>query len=800
MVELRYSIRSLLRTPSFALVAILSLALGIGANVTIYSIGSALLDQPIAGARDVDRLVRIYRGSHSPLQYTDIARLRAETAAFSQVAGERLMAVAVANGAGTDRVQASLTTEGYFTMLGTRPELGRFFGSADSVEDAAIVVVSHAFWRNRLGGDPMIVGRSVRVNDRAFTVIGVAPPEFASSIFLWRADLWFPPSAAEILIGMPFERWGGSLYTTARLAPTATFASANAAVRTVAGRLAAEDPEGHQRFSLRVDQARGITAELRGPAVVASAFMMTVVVLVLLIACANVANLLLARAASRRRDISVRIALGAGRARLVKQLLGESVLLAVAGGALGLLLAYWTTGLLTAFVLARSPEPIALDVTPDGRVIAFTLGVSMLSAIVFGLAPALRATSMEILPVLREEAPQSTTRSRGRRVLVGVQITLCTVLLACATLFLRSLANGRVIEPGFDPHGVYDVSIDASSRNYDADRLRAFFEELRTRADAIGGVRFATLAALVPLGGSNMQTSTWIEGRPTAPDAPPVLPYFNIVAPDYFQTLGIPVVAGRGITADDSPAAAGAVVINARMASHFWPGESPLGKRVSTAGPSGPWMTVVGIARDTKYNSLGEALPDYMYLSFAQHSRSEMFLQVRLDPQKVVSAETFRRLVHDLDPRLPPPTVALLQDDMRIVLLPAQLAAGLLGAFGLLALLIASVGIYGVASYEVAQRTRELGIRAAMGATARDLVRLVLGESMRVVGIGALIGLGLALGAARLLASQLYGVGAADPVTFLAMPAFLALVAVVATLIPARRATRVDPVDALRAE
>jgi predicted permease len=801
MSDLRYALRALARTPSFALVAVLSLALGIGANVTIYTVANAFLEQPIAGAQDVDRLVRIYRGDHSPLQYADLARVRAQRTAFTDVAGERLMAVAVAKAGGTDRVQASLTTNGYFRMLGVRPALGRFFGAADSVEGAPVIVISYAFWQNWLAADPVVIGRSLRVNDRAFTIIGVAPPEFASSIFLWRADLWFPPRAATLLIGMPFDAWGGSLYTTARLARGVTATHASATLATVAARLVAEDPRGHERFTLRLGGARGITAELRPATVAASSFMMVVVLLVLLIACANVANLFLARAASRRREISVRTALGASRGRLVRQLLVESVLVATAGGALGSLFAIWAAELLRNFVVARSPEPIALVVSPDGHVIAFALGVSILSAMAFGLGPSLRATALDILPVLREEAPQSTGRSRTRRTLIAAQMALCTLLLACATLFLRSLANARVIDPGFDAHGVYDVSVDVSSRNFDQERTRAFYDELRARAAATPGVRSATIAAVVPLGGTNMQVGSWVEGRDVGAGArAPMAPNFNIVGRDYFQTLGVALVAGRAFEASDGATAPGVVVVNAHMAAHLWPGDNAIGKRISLEGATGPWLTVIGIVRDTRYNSLGESTPDFMYLPFAQHARAEMVLQLRADRAGAIPAATFRALVHDLDPRLPPPTIASLEDDMRIVLLPAQLAAGLLGAFGLLALLIASVGIYGVASYEVAQRTRELGIRAALGATARDLVRLVVGQSMRVVAIGALIGLGCALGAARFLTTQLYGVHATDPFTFVAMPLFLAIVALVATIVPARRATQVDPVEALRSE
>jgi predicted permease len=384
-------------------------------------------------------------------------------------------------------------------------------------------------------------------------------------------------------------------------------------------------------------------------------------------------------------------------------------------------------------------------------------------------------------------------------VLIAVQMTLCTVLLACSMLFLHSLINARVIDPGFDSRGVLDASVDISSRNLSPERGRAFYEELRTRASRLPGVGSATLAAIVPLGGSNMQVGTWLEGGDASAQRPAVLPGFNVVAPSYFETLGIPVLSGRAITVDDRAETPATVVVNEQMARHLWPNQSPIGRRISLEGPTGPWLTIVGVVKNTKYNSLGESPRDFMYLPFAQYFRNEMILQVRANSASL-TPKTLRDLVRDLDARLPPVSASSLADDMRIVLLPAELSAALLGTFGILALLLGSVGIYGVTSYSVAQRTREMGIRAALGATARDLVQLVASQSMRVVVIGGAIGLVLAFGAARLLTSQLYGVSAVDPLTFVAMPVVLFGVALVATLIPARRATRADPAEALRSE
>ena len=800
LTDLRYAIRVLFRTPTVSVLAILSLALGIGANVTIYTIANAFLDQPIGGANDVNRLVRVYRGDHSPLMYSELERLRGEHTVFSGVAGERLNAVAVDVGGTIQRAQASLVTDGYFAMLKVRPELGRLFDARDSSDAAPVIVISHAFWRDRLGADSSVIGRALRVNDRPLTIIGVAPPEFASSIFLWRADLWVPPSSAPMFIGAPFSQWGGSLYTTARLADGVTLDRARSTVATLAARITADSARPNERISFRVEPARGIVVELRGPTVLASSFLMLVVAMVLLIACANVANLLLARATARRRELGVRAALGAGRGRLVRQLLIESLLIAGAGGVLGLIAASWVAEVLMRFLVARAPEPISVDVTPDGHVLLFALGVSVVSAVVFGLLPALRATSADVSPVLREEATQTTGRSRARGILIGAQVALCTVLLACSTLFLRSLVNARVIDPGFDSTGIIDVALNLSSRNLQHDQGRAFFDELQARAAALPGVREAAIAALVPLGGSNMQVGLWVDGRAASGPRAPFTPGFNVVGAGYFETLGIPVIRGRGVSRDDRPTGPGVVVINEQMAKHLWPNESAIGKRVSVEGATGPWLTVVGVARNTRYTSLGERVPDFMYLPFAQHYRSEMILQLRTAGATPAMAATLRDLVHALDPRLPPVTVSSLADDMRIVLLPSELGAGMLGVFGLLALLLASVGIYGVTSYSVAQRTREMGIRSALGATARDLVVLLARQSMRVVLVGAGIGLLLAFVAARLLTSQLYGVRSTDPLTFVVMPTLLLAIALVATLVPARRATRVDPAEALRTE
>ncbi len=796
MNDLRYALRALLRTPGFTAVAILSLALGIGANVTIYTIANAFLARPVPGVTDPSRLVRIYRGPHSPLQYRDLEFIRDNSEVFSGVTGEKLMPVALANEDGVDRVLGALVTEKYFPTLGVRPAAGRLSGF-DAPEPG--VVLSYSLWQRKFGGNPRVVGQIIRVNNHPLTVQGVAPADFTSSMALWRADLWLSPAAAETVAGVPFARWGGSLYTTARLRPGLSLDQANAALRTLAYRIVAQDSARDRDFTLRADRANGVAAELRPAAMAASGFLVFVVGLILLIACANVANLLLARAAGRKREIAVRVALGARRSRLVRQLLTESALVTLAATLAGSAVAVWSANLLGGYIMARSPEPVLLSFTPDLTVLLLTLALALFTMLLFGLLPAIRATAVPVLPVLREAAPQSSGRSRLRSALVGIQLALCTILLACATLFLRSLANARVIDPGFNTTGIVDVPIDLGPRQLDSARGADFYRRLLEQAKALPGVQSATLAAVVPLGGSNMQMRTWTPEAGGGDDRAAFAPYFNVVGPDYFGTLGIALVAGR-----DFEGTSDVAIVNETMARTLAPDgpvANALGRRFSFSGANGPWVSVIGVVRDTRYNTLGEKTPPFMYLPFAGNYRAEMVLQVRTSADgETALRRTLPGVVRQLDPQLPPVTATPLAQDIRVALLAAQIGAALLGTFGGLALLLATMGIYGVASYTVAQRTREIGIRSALGASAPRVVRMLLGQSLRVALIGTGIGLVLSVAAARVISSQLYGVGPTDPVTFLGTPALLAAVALLATLVPALRATRVDPVVTLRSE
>jgi predicted permease len=526
-------------------------------------------------------------------------------------------------------------------------------------------------------------------------------------------------------------------------------------------------------------------------------FLMCVVSLVLLIACANVANLLLARATDRRREISIRLALGATRFRLTRMLLTESVLLSLLGGAAAMLLSLWSTRLIRS--IAPAEFPVEIDIAPNGAVLAYAIGLSVLTGVFFGLAPALRGTAQDLSSAIKDEAaPQGFRRSRLRAAFVTAQVTLSLVLLVGATLFLRSLAKARAIDPGFETQHLLDLRTDVSLLQYDQKRGERFYVQLLERARALPGVRSASFAELIPLEGSNKESAIWIEGQAEPPRDRMPRAYFNDVGPGYFGTLDVAIVRGRELTAEDGPGAPGAIVVNEAMVRRYWARENPLGQRVSMSGPSGPWMQVVGVARNTKYNTLGEETPPFFFRSMLQHYHAERVLHARIDGDPAPVRRALQSITRDLDPSLPPSEARPVTDDMALSLLPARAGAIVLGAFGLLALALAVVGIYGVSSYAVAQRTREIGIRSALGAQQAQLIRMVISEGMRLVLVGTGLGIASALALWRLVASLLYDVSPGDPLTFTAAALALILVALLATWIPARRAAHVDPVVALR--
>ena len=796
LADLRFAARHLGKHPVFAISVLLSLALGIGVNTTVFSISNAILFRAPQAA-DANELVRVYVNHHSPFRWPDYQRLKRDSGVFSHVIAETVQPVSFAESGDSQRALAAVVSGDYFTALGLTPSAGRFPHTDREDQPGAVpqVVLSHAFWANRFGSDPSVIGRTVQLNGRGFEVRGIAPIGFTTAQVLWAPDVYVPISETVSLLGRGPDVLSGGLYLTARLAPGVSRDVANTRVAGLFAEAAREDSARLARQSWRVDAAVGANAELRGPVTLVSAFLMTIALAVLLVAAFNVGNLVLARNASRARELSVRIALGASRARVIRQLLVELALIASLGAALALLATRFTTALLVRFIPADTG--VQLSTGADGRVVVFTLLLVVLVVGVSGLGPALQSSRVDISSALRDGAAGSSARrTRLRRLFLGLQVAVSTVLVACAGLFLHSLRNADRIDAGFDTARILNAPIELG-RGRDAAAGAALVAQVHSRVRELPGVVGVTGASIVPLSGSNAESAMYLEGD--AADAQRQT-YTVSVTPGYFSTMRMPLLRGREFTESDRAGATPVAIVNETMEKQLWPGASAIGKRISMGGATGPWLEIVGVSRAIRYNSLGETPPVFLYVPFEQVGNDALTLHIVLaDGASVPSVSAgVISAVRALDPAIPPPTVRLLSDEQRIVLVPARLGAGLTGAFGGLALLLAAVGIFGVAAFDVSLRRRELGIRSALGAPASSILRAVLGETVRTVLAGAVVGLALAMVLGRLLSSQLYGVSAIDPATFLVTPLVLVVVAVAATLAPAHRAVRIDPADALR--
>jgi putative ABC transport system permease protein len=794
--DLRHGTRGLRKDPAFALVAAISIGLGVAANTTVFSVVNAVLLRPIPGAH-APRLARVYVNHHSPFDWHDLQWFRERATSLEFLIGERHNAMSF-RAAGTgepERIHASYVTHGYFPALGARVALGRAFDVDEAGAAEAVGVLSYSFWQRRFAGDSSVIGRRVLLGGYPITIVGVAASDFRSSVMMWTPDVIVPFAIAPRITGRKLDDFGGSFYATARLRDGVSRDAAESELRGLMAQLAPTDKQRYEGMTVRLDDIRGVNAELRGGAIAISAFMMAMVAMVLLIACANVANLLLGRAAARRTEIGVRIAIGAGRSRLVRQLLTEALLLAAIGSALGFAAAWALTRVIPAAVPAEAGLDSAFFV-PDTRVLVFTGVLCIVTTLLFGTMPALSAASPNVVSLLKgDELP--TRRRRGA--LVITQTALCVVLLAVATLFLRSLASMRGVDHGFRAEGVVDVDVDLTLAGHSLDRTHAFDGILRG-ASTLPGFESATFAAVVPLTGSNMETQVVPEGMTAGSRREYPSTYFNIVGPRYFETLRTPLRRGREFLSTDVEGAPRVAVANETAARKLWPNTEALGKRFHWGGPDAPLVEVVGIARDADYVTPGEATKPTIYMPYAQEQRGEMTLQVRTNADLPQVRRAIAIILGTWAPTLPPPPVVRMVDDMSITLLPVRAAAVLLGAFGMLALVLAAAGIYGVSAYSVARRRREIGIRAALGATRARLIRMVLWESGRRVFIGAAIGSLITVAVAAGLSRVLYGVRPVDPLAYTAVVVVICAVALVATFGPARRAAGADPVAAMRRE
>ncbi len=819
--DLRYGVRMLLKNRGVTLIAVLSLALGIGANTSVFSIVNGLLFRPLRGVEAPAQLAALYTSDYSgPLygasSYPDYLEFRDRTNAFDGLLAHTIRPMSLSEGGGeAERVLSAVVTGNYFEVLGVRALAGRTFTRGEDETPAAppVAVISHNLWQRRFGSDPALVGKTLVLSGQLFTVVGITPPDFTGTIIGIAPDLFVPVNMHARALGEARgleERGNRSLFVMGRLKPGVGLDQAQANLDVLASNLKEAYREQWtnlrgegRRVTLLPESASRVPPQISTPVFGVVGLLTGVVVFVLLIACANVANLLLARAAARRKEIGIRIALGASRKRLVQQLLTESVLLALVGGAAGLLASLWAIDLLVSYAPTTAPVPLALDFAPDLRVLAFAFGLSILTGVLFGLAPALQATQSNVLPALKDEslaAGRAPRRFGLRNLLVAAQVASSLVLLIGAGLFLRSLQNAQSIDPGFRTDNVLVMTPEIKIQGYDETKARDFYRRLLERTEGLPGVRSATLAEVLPLSFNSQRSGIYVEGYERRPGEEMEVDV-NRVGTRYFETMGIDLILGRDFTPGDREGAPGVVIVNESFARRFYRGDqNPLGKRISVSGREGPLMEIVGVARDTKYNTLGEAPLPYFYLPHGQHPSTEMSLLANTyaDPRALLGA--VRGEIRALDRDLPVSNAQTLNENLGGALLLPRLGAALLGVFGLLALLLASVGLFGVMSYSVSRRTREIGIRLALGAQTSDVLKLVLVESLGLVLSGVVLGLIIAFAITRVLASLLYGVSPVDPVTFAGVVTLLVAVAMLASYIPARRASKVDPMVALRYE
>jgi predicted permease len=805
--DLRYGLRMLLKNRGMTAVAVLSLALGIGANTAIFSLIDRLLVRPLP-VDEPQRLVTLNKGVAPDLfnkfTYLDYVDYRDQNDVFDGLVCFAEVAMNLSERGETERVGGLRVSGNYFSAIGVAPALGRgFLPEEERAAGAApVAVLSYGLWQRRFGADPAVVGREITLNGQGCMVVGVAPAEFSGTIRGAAPDIYVPIKP----VNSRNQYW---LLLMGRLKRGVSLEQAQAAMNVLGPQIAARypRPDGSPRIEppfLFEDGSPGHTYLLRKLSFPLK-LLMGIVALVLLIACANVANLLLARAAARRKEIAIRMAIGAGRGRLIRQLLTESLLLAVLGGGAGV----WLAGPIGTLLASFTPptySTISLEGGLDGRVLSFTFCLSLLAGVIFGLAPALGASRTSLVDALKDgrEAGRGLRRFNPRKLLVVGQVALSLLVLIGAGLCVRSLQKLQAIDAGFDSARTLVMSLDLAPSGYDEARGQLFYQQLVARVTGLPGVESASLAQMTPLGDDLLTRRTAIEGYEPQ-EGENMSFYYNVVAPRYFETLRTPLASGRDFTPQDRAGAPQVVIINETVAGRYWPNEDAVGKRLIFGNYRGSPiplqnLEVVGVVKDSKYLELTEQARRMMYLPLAQSYRPGMRLHVRTsqDPTGIVAA--IRGEVQKLDAGIPVFNIKTLREQKSSSLYTARLAAMLLSLFGGLALLLASIGLYGVMAYVVGRRRREIGIRLALGAQQRDVFGLMIKEGMSLVAVGVVLGLGAAIAATRVLSTFLYGVEAIDVGTFIGVALLLGVVAMFANYLPARRAARTDPIQALRAE
>lgn len=817
--DVHYALRGLRKNPGFAVVCLLTLALGIGANTAMFTVFNAVLIRPVPGVANPGGLVILERlQKNNPdfsFGYPDYLDYRDQNQSFSGLAARCRTALTLSRGT-TERITGELVSGNYFSVLGVNPALGRLIAPEDVLteDEAPVVVLSYVIWQRVFGSDPEVAGKNILLNGQRFTVIGVAARKFAGTTVGSPTDVWLPLTMQ--LAAMPgmsrgvlHNRNAGWIEIFGRLKPYVRLDTARGELQIIAGRLAAAYPASNEHRSVDVIPSFGMDPDDRDALQKFFGLLIASVGILLLISCSNVANLLLSRSDSRRREIAVRLALGASRGRLVRQLLTEGLLLSFLASALGLLLAPWAGNLILAF---RQPLYALhnVDTAPDARVLAFALSVALLTGVFFSLAPALQSSKPDLVVTLKDNTPGAGRRSRLRSLLVASQVALSLVLLIVAGVTVRRMQKIVNQNPGFTTSHILMMSVSPSIQGYSETRGERLYEELLARVEGIPGVRSASLAVTVPPEDWSTRVSIFYEGQ-----VPP-LDYFrghefevgirvdmNTVAPNYFKTMGISMLRGRDFTERDKSGAPLVAIVSQQLAQRLWPGENAVGKRIewpSWQGEPRQPLEIIGVSADARYRSLMADAPLLLYVPEFQNYSGRQTLVVRTaaDPEQLLGA--VRSAVASLDQNLPVFAVKTMSEQMGDSLWQPRMAAGMLGSFSIFALILAAVGLYAVVSQWMGQRTREIGIRMALGAKPRDVMRLTLGYGAGLALSGIAAGILFASLLTRFVSALLFGRSSSDVLTVAVIAVFLLLVALAACFVPARRAMRVDPMVALRHE
>lgn len=815
--DVRFGVRMFRKSPGMSAVALLSLALGIGVNTAIFSLVNVVLLRPLP-AEAPEQLISVYttdRNSadileNSHLNYTDF---RERNQVFSGLMDYTTIPLTIDQAGQKERVTGQLVSGNYFDVLGVRPARGRAFLPDEDRTPGAnpVAVVSHNFWTRRMNADPDAVGKVIKINEHSFTVVGVAPRSFTGVDLSIVPEIWLPQMMHHEAAPGTETRYTNRrflfLSVVGRLRPGVSLAQAHESMNALASQLAEAYPNENAGRGVKLVALSEMRLNPDGNNVLfrVSVLLLSIVGTILLIACVNVANLLLARATSRRKEIAIRLALGSSRARLVTQLLTEALLLSAAGGLLGLGLAYLTKDLLWVLIPPNF-QMGGVGIALDARVLLVTLALSVASGLLFGLFPGLQASKPELVSTLKTDIASATAGRSStftlRKALIVVEVALCVVTVVVATLFLRSLSNAQQIDPGFKVDNVLLTTVDISLKNYtEAESeayARQFYPQLVERIRNLPGVGQAVISRSRPFEKGFLR-SVFVEGSENPDDQKGVLMRANIVGAGYFKTLGIPLLGGREFADTDRFDTPTVVIINEAMARRFWPNQDAVGKRLKLIRDKEP-REVVGVVRNTKVNSLTEQEPPYLYLPLSQHYTPTATIYARTTSAPEQLAAAVRREVQTLDPSLPVFDVRTLREQTDRSLWAERSTAGLLTLFGLLALLLAASGIFGIVSYFISQRTRDIGIRIALGAPPAAVIRLVMVEVLTLVGLGIVLGVGATLALTHLLRSLLYGISPTDLFAFISAPAVLCAVAILASFLPARRAAKIDPLRTLRAQ